>query len=83
MVLPPVEVSEQEILESAGGIELRWDASLYPVAAIAHLVEGERTTLALSLRGGVAQLPAELPAGGIFEVSLSDGLGTRHFVISR
>ena len=57
-------------------VELQWDNRAYPYAAIAHLGQ-ERTTLGIWLQGGQARLSTQgLPAGGRFEVALSDGVNT-------
>jgi hypothetical protein len=55
-------------------LHLEWDASTHPYVNVFH--EGDaRTTLALHLTGGSADLPVgDLPAGGKFVVQYSDGL---------
>jgi hypothetical protein len=54
-------------------VSLTWDASRWSHAALAHL-GAERTTLALDMTGGSRLVHVDgLPAGGRFEVSLSDG----------
>lgn len=69
--------------ESGGEVRLTWLPSVFPYASVAHLGD-QRTTLALSLTGGEAQLPAQgLPPGGKFEVSLSDGLKSQRYEFSR
>ena len=63
------------VVQEAGGVlHLEWDAQTHPYVNV--LYEGSsRTTLALSLTGGSADLPvAGLPAGGQFVVHYSDGL---------
>lgn len=73
-----------QITEADGFATIVWDAAAHPYAAVAYLHEGERTTLALALRDGAAKIPTTaLPAGGTFEISLSDGLNARRFVIAR
>jgi hypothetical protein len=60
--------------ETAGTLHLEWDASLHPYVNVFHQ-GAARTTLALHLTGGSADLPVgELPAGGRFVVQYSDGL---------
>jgi len=64
------------VREAAGRLHLEWDASLHPWVNVLH--EGaQRTTLALHLTGGTADLPLDgLPAGGSFVVHYSDGLNS-------
>lgn len=77
-------VEPPAILERDERLELTWDAQAFPHAAVAWLGEGERITLSLSLQGGRAVLPLQgIPAGGSFEVSLSDGLDAERFVFAR
>lgn len=69
--------------EVGGALEVRWNAQAFPYLALAHLGEG-RTTLALGLEGGRAVLPVgALPAGGQWNVSVSNGLATTDFVTDR
>jgi hypothetical protein len=60
--------------ESGGMLHLEWDPALHPYVNVMH--EGaQRTTLALHLTGGRADLPVTgLPAGGRFVIHYSDGL---------
>ncbi|WP_157604008.1 M66 family metalloprotease [Rhizobacter sp. Root1221] len=68
-VKPQVQVTEQ-----GGVLRLTWDAASYKYLTVTHVGE-TRTTLAQDLQGGTATLSgANLPAGGSFEFSLSDGL---------
>ncbi len=54
---------------------VRWDAAAFPVAALAHFdAAGQRTTLALELRGGDVTVPLGALEGGRFEVSLAGPL---------
>jgi hypothetical protein len=65
-------------------VEVRWDNRAYPYATVAHVDGDVRTTLALWLEGGQAELMTEnLPRGGHYEVSLSDGLQSIRQVIAR
>ena len=60
--------------ESGGVLHLEWDAQTHPFVNVFHQ-GASRTTLALNLRGGSADLSlAGLPAGGQFVVHYSDGL---------
>jgi hypothetical protein len=63
-------------VERAGGtVTVRWNAARYPTAGVAHIAaDGTRTTLALGLTGGQAQLETGGLNGGTLEVSVSDGL---------
>ena len=62
--------------ETPGNLHLAWDAQAHPYVNVLH--EGAtRTTLALHLQGGAADLSlAGLPPGGTFVVHYSDGLNT-------
>jgi hypothetical protein len=69
--------------ELGGLVQLYWSPSVFPYASVAHLGQ-ERTTLTLNLTGGEGRLEtAGLPAGGQFEVVLSDGLNSRRWVFNR
>ena len=60
-----------------------WDAGAYPFVSVAHL-GANRTTLAFDLPGGHARLPLKgVPAGGLIELSLSDGLNSRLVTMPR
>ncbi len=75
---PQVQLTEQ-----GGELRLSWDATRYPYLTLTHVGE-RRSTLAQDLKGGTATLPAAgLPAGGSFELSLSDGLNAARVVIER
>jgi hypothetical protein len=68
---PQVQVAEQ-----GGTLRLTWDAAQHPYLTVTHL-GAQRSTLAQDLEGGTASLPlANMPAGGSFEFSLSDGTNT-------
>lgn len=65
-------------------LTLRWNAAAQPFMTATHVAGGARTVLALNLRGGVATLStAALPAGGSFELGLSDGLNTQLVTVAR
>ena len=67
-----VQVQVQEV---GGSVRLSWDAARHPYLTVTWTGSGQRRTLAQDLRGGSATLStAELPAGGSFELVLSDGL---------
>jgi hypothetical protein len=67
-----------QLKESSGQLNLAWDARTSPFATVTWVgPTGQRMTLAQDLRGGAAQIAtSELPAGGSFEVILSDGLNS-------
>jgi hypothetical protein len=69
--------------ESGGVLSLQWDAAAYPVLSVTHL-GAEVRVLAVQLQGGSAQLDvSDLPAGGSYELSLSDGLNAVRSLVAR
>jgi hypothetical protein len=74
-----------QLRESAGQLSVTWDARSHAFATITWVgATGQRATLAQDLRGGSAQLSVvELPAGGSFEVILSDGLNSTRQSVRR
>jgi hypothetical protein len=62
-----------------------WNTALYPLATIEHVMpNGQRSVLALQAKGGLARLDSsQLPAGGVFEVGLSDGLNVQTLTLPR
>ncbi|MBL8954075.1 MAG: hypothetical protein JNK82_25085, partial [Myxococcaceae bacterium] len=76
---PPQTAAVKKV---TGGVEVEWDASAFPYAALAHFGEGGRTTLALQLEGGRAFVSTEgLTGAGDFEVSLSDGVQSQRLMV--
>ena len=75
--LPPA------VTEVGGRLLLQWDAGAHPVATLSHVGPEGRRVLALGARGGRVELGVDLPAGGHFELALSDGLNTTLRVLSR
>jgi len=71
------------VVDSDGGVTVRWDAARYPFASVAHVGAVGRTVLAIDAQGGVLRFAGSELTGGVFEVSLSDGLNTRLDVIGR
>jgi trimeric autotransporter adhesin len=69
--------------ESAGKLQIRWNAGQYPHLSV--LYSGKtRQVLATQARGGLLTVDTKsLPAGGQFEISLSDGLNPRLMYIKR
>jgi len=74
-----------ELKESAGQLVVTWDARSSAYATVTWVgPTGQRVTLAQDLSGGRAQLATgELPAGGSFEVILSDGLNASRQSVRR
>jgi hypothetical protein len=70
--------------EQGGMLRLTWDHAQYPYLTVTHISGAQRSTLSQDLQGGAASLPAaDLPAGGSFEFSLSDGMNTARVMQSR
>ena len=67
-----------QLKEASGQLNVTWDARTSPFATVTWVsATGQRMTLAQDLRGGSAQVgTSQLPAGGSFEVILSDGLNS-------
>ncbi len=64
-------------------LQLSWDATRYPYLTVTH-AGARRSTLAQDLQGGIALLPlTNVPTGGSFEFSLSDGLNTLRVPLTR
>lgn len=80
----PVPAAAPQLERQAdGSLRVTWDASTHPSAAVAFLEEDGRTTLALDLRGGDAVVRTDgLPAGGSYELSVSDGLNPVRRVVT-
>ena len=80
-----IAAAERVQLATVGGdVQLTWDAARHPFAAVTHVADGAagaeetRTVLVLDARGGRVMLDtSSLPAGGRFEVSLSDGINAQ------
>lgn len=56
---------------------VKWPALIWPHAAVTHVVDGERTTLTLDAQGGAVTVRTDGLEHGMFEVSLSDGVGSQ------
>jgi hypothetical protein len=68
-IKPQVQVNEQ-----GGKLRLTWDHATYPYLTVTH-VGAQRANLAQDLEGGSATLAiGQLPVGGSYEFSLSDGI---------
>jgi len=70
--------------ESGGHLSVRWNAATAAYASVAHVRDGERRVLALHRQGGTLEVETTgLPAGGNFEISLSDGLNAQRLSVPR
>jgi hypothetical protein len=79
------EAAPLQLKEAAGQLAVTWDARTSAYATITWVgATGQRVTLSQDLRGGSAQVSTgELPAGGSFEVILSDGLNSTRQSVRR
>jgi hypothetical protein len=70
--------------ERGGQLSVRWNTAAASRATLTHVADGERTVLALQRPGGALVIDtSRLPAGGAFELSLSDGLNARLLTLPR
>jgi hypothetical protein len=70
--------------EGAGQLSVRWNTEAAAFASVTHVLDGQRTVLAMHRRGGeVVADTSGLPAGGVFEFSLSDGLNAQLVTVRR
>jgi hypothetical protein len=70
--------------ESAGRLAVQWNPAAAPFATVTHVLDGRRTVLAMHRQGGALVADtAELPVGGAFEFSLSDGLNAQLVTLPR
>lgn len=66
-----------QVREQGGTVQLKWDHTRYPYLTVTLVTDGKRSTLAQDLQQGSAVLSlGTLPAGGAFEISLSDGVNS-------
>lgn len=64
--------------ESNGRLRVQWDTAAASHIAVTHVANGERTVLGVNRTGGNADFDvSELPAGGRFEIALTDGMNAR------
>ena len=79
------EAAPLQVREAGGQAAVTWDAHTNSYATLTWVgANGQRVTLAQDLRGGSAQVATgELPAGGTFEVILSDGLNSTRQSVRR
>lgn len=69
--------------EAAGELVVDWDAAHYPYASVVHVGALGRQVQVLEARGGQMRLPTAGLSGGLFELSLSDGLNAQVVLIER
>ncbi|MEP6501896.1 MAG: peptidase inhibitor family I36 protein [Betaproteobacteria bacterium] len=81
----PREPAPLQLREAGSQLSVTWDARKTPFATVTWVgPTGQRVTLAQDLRSGSAVLATqELPAGGSFEVILSDGLNATRQAVPR
>ena len=79
------EAVPPSVKEAGGQAVVTWDSRTNGYATLTWVgANGQRVTLAQDLRGGSAQVATgELPAGGSFEVILSDGLNSTRQSVRR
>ena len=65
-----------QVKESGEQLNVTWDAKIWPYLMVTH-IGAQRTSLVVDARGGEVSLSLKnLPAGGAFELSASDGLNS-------
>jgi hypothetical protein len=70
--------------ERGGQLSIRWNPAAAPYVSVTHVLNGERTVLALHRHGGTVDLDTSaLPAGGTLEFGLSDGLNANVVTVPR
>jgi len=70
--------AQVQVKEAGGKVTLRWDADAVPFLSVTWTDGTRRLNLAQDLQGGEATLDThELPAGGRFELIVSDGLNAQ------
>ncbi|MGE5160854.1 MAG: IPT/TIG domain-containing protein, partial [Betaproteobacteria bacterium] len=70
--------------EDGGRLSMRWNAASAAYASVTHVLDGERRVLALHRQGGTLEVETDgLPAGGSFEISVSDGLNAQRLTVPR
>ena len=77
-IRPLSVITEPELRESGGQVELTWDTTNFAIATLTHVAtDGERTVLGLHLTGGNVRFDTRaLGTGGRWELSLGDGLNS-------
>ncbi|HSQ10351.1 MAG TPA: hypothetical protein VLN25_07030, partial [Burkholderiaceae bacterium] len=70
--------------ESNGKLRVEWDTAAASHVAVTYVLDGTRTVLGVSRTGGVAEFDTTaLPAGGRFDIALTDGLNARSLQVRR
>jgi hypothetical protein len=70
--------------EAGGVLTLRWDTAAATHVGVAWVDRGTRIVLGINASGGSARFDVSaLPAGGRYEVTLSDGLNARTLQLAR
>jgi hypothetical protein len=70
--------------ESNGRLRIEWDTAAASHVAVTYVLDGARTVLGVSRTGGVAEFDTSaLPAGGRFDIALTDGLNARALQVRR
>jgi hypothetical protein len=70
--------------ESNGKLRVEWDTAAASHVAVTYVLDGTRTVLGVSRTGGVAEFDiTALPAGGRFDIALTDGLNARSLQVRR
>jgi hypothetical protein len=72
-----------DAVEAAGELVVTWDAARYPFAMVVHVGAAGRTVQAVDAQGGRLRIDTADLTGGVFEISLSDGLNTLLRVFGR
>lgn len=77
-IRPLAAWAEPTVSERGGLLDLRWDSSAFLSATLTHVaVDGERTVIGLRIQRAQSTLDVStLPAGGRFELSLTDGFNS-------
>ena len=70
--------TEPSLSERGGTLDLSWDSSAFLSATVTHVaVDGERTVIGLRIQRAHSSLDVStLPAGGRFELTLTDGFNS-------
>jgi hypothetical protein len=72
-----------QVKESGDQLRVTWDAKAWPYLMVTH-IGAQRTTLTADARGGDISLPLkDLPTGGSFEFSVSDGINSQRWEQTR
>ena len=65
-------------------LSVKWDTNAASHIAVTYVSKGQRIVLGVNRTGGSAEFGiGDLPAGGYYEVALSDGLNARTLRLQR